>query len=204
MHGPKHPDIKQTLEDELYAGLEFIQEIRSRFPTQKILFKYGNHEDRLDRWIVKNCKLFWNIVSLDRQLQLKEYSIEYTNYNIPTKILNTNLYIQHSPPSYSENCANTSLKKKIGASFIYGCTHRMDYACKTTIDGKLQEVYSNGWLGSTDLSEEHARIFSYAKGHQNWQQCFSIVTVIDKTEYHINQIPIKNYKCVVDGNIYAG
>ena len=206
-HGPKHPDAQEALEDELYQGKEFLTGLRKRFTNQHLVFLFGNHENRLDRYILNKCPAFWNLVRLDKQLGLKLLDVEWYDYNYEYRLENTNLFVQHSPPSYSENLAMTSLKKKLDHSAIYGCSHRMDFACKTGKQG-VYEVWANGWLGSTDLSKGHSRVFSYAKGHQNWQQCFSIVNVIDGKEFQVQQIPIRKsknkYWCIVDGFYYEG
>ena len=55
-HSPKHSEVIKNLWDEMEWGMEFIRSIRSRFPKTKITFIYGNHEDRLDRFIHQNCK----------------------------------------------------------------------------------------------------------------------------------------------------
>lgn len=199
-HGPKHPAIKDVLEDELSAGLDFIKELRRRFPKIPILFIYGNHEWRLERFIVDKCPAFWNILKLEKQLQLEHYNIEMLQYNKAHNIPGTDLFIQHSPPSYSENAASTALKKKPGASYIWGCTHRIQRFVKK---GKYRyyEAYLNGWLGSTNLSEDHFEVFRYTKGHDDWQNGFSIVDVVGDW-FSVNQYLIKDYKASVGGYLY--
>lgn len=201
-HGPKHPDIGETLETEIYWGVEFMQNLRKRFPNQKIMFIYGNHEDRLDRFLVKQVPSCYNFFSLHKMLRLEELNIEWIPYNSAYRLLKTNFYIQHSPPSYSKNTAMVSLEQKLDISAMYGCTHRMQHAARTGASGRVYDVFSNGWLGSTTLTKEHKRIFSYAKGHSNWQQCFSIIN-IDGPNYYVNQIPIRQHSCFVDGHLYS-
>lgn len=201
-HGPKHPDILSTLEDELYAGLEFFKNLRKKFPALEIVFLFGNHEWRLDRFLLQHAKQFFSLLSVENFLQLKEYNIEYYEYQVPYQLENTNCYIVHSPPSYGVNGARTSLLKKMDQDYIYGCTHREQKACLTASSGTVYTAYFNGWLGSTTLTPEHKRVYSYAKGHESWQQCFCIVTVVDGKEHHINQYSIRNNRVVVDGFLY--
>jgi len=203
-HGPRHPDIQRTLEDELFWGQEFFSGLRKRFKKTKITMLCGNHEHRLDRFIINTCPAFWNILSLDKMMRWDDLDIEWLPYNQKYQIGESRLYVQHSPPSYSENAAMTSLKKKMDASFIYGCTHRIQHACKTGVTGMVHNVWLNGFLGSTTLTEDHARVFSYTKGHENWQQGASIVTLVDNKEFHVNQFQILNNKAVVDGFLYEG
>jgi hypothetical protein len=202
MHGPAHPDVSFSLEDEFHAGNEFLIKLRKMFPTQHIVFLYGNHCDRLDRFIIKNSKQFYNMLTVENMLYLDNLKIEYYHYNHCYRVDETNLYIQHSPPSYGQNGARTSLLTKMDASFIYGCTHRKQVACITGHSGEIYTCYFNGWLGSITASPEHARVFSYAKGHQNWQSTASIVTVIDKKRFFVDQLDINGGSFILDGNLY--
>lgn len=197
----KHPDVLFTLEDEFHMGGEMLTQLKKAAPNSKITFNAGNHEHRVDRWIVKHAKIFYNFLSVDKMLRLKELGIEYYPYNTALRIGKTNLFVQHSPPSYGQTGARTSLLRKPGASFIYGCTHRMQQAHLTDWMGNLQSVYFNGWLGSTSETDQHKRVYDYVKGHENWQNCFSVIYT-DGTEYWVNQVAINNFKCVFEGNRY--
>jgi hypothetical protein len=198
MHGPKHPEVQENLEDEFYAGHEFFSNLKKRF--KNIVFIMGNHEDRLDRFILKHCKPFSNIVTVEKMLDLS--GIEVVPYNQEYKLENTKLRIQHSPPSYSKNGAMVSLERKMDLSHIYGCSHRVQHACKTGGSGEVYNVWYNGWLGSTRLSKQHRRVFSFAKGHENWQQCASLVTVVNKKMFHVEQSQIINNTIRLNGNLY--
>lgn len=201
-HGAKHPDIMQKLDDEIDWGIDFFDKLRKRFKDVKIVFIFGNHEYRLDRFIMNNCPTFWNIIKLEKMLRLKELDIEYLHYNKKYRVDKTNLFIQHSPPSYGVNGARTSLLKKMDSNYIWGCTHREQHAAITGDSGQVYRAWFNGWLGSTSLTKEHAQVFSYAKGHENWQQCFSLVSVYNQTEFFVEQVSINNHKCFVDGHLY--
>lgn len=207
LHGPKHPEIKETVEDEINQTLDFLKNLRKRFPKIQIVFLFGNHEDRLDRWIMQKCPSFWNLLRLDKMLQLEQLDIEWYPYNYEYQVYDSNLYVQHSPPSYSQNAAMTCLKMKMDASYIYACTHRRDYAIKTGKNGRY-EVFCSGWLGSTKQIDHlhntfHKKAFSYTKGHENWQQMATIVYHFDDQSFEVNQFNIrKDHSAVVEGNYY--
>jgi len=202
MHGPKHPEIVTTLEQEFESGIDFLTDLRKRFPTQEIIFNAGNHEYRLDRFIIQHAKPFWNMLTVQKQLQLEHFNVQYYPYNSEVQLEGSNVWCQHSPPSYAEAGPMTSLKKKLDRTYLWGCTHRLGASYLTTAGGNLVAGYFTGWLGSTTLTEQHKHVFSYTKGHENWQQGFAIITIIDGVEAHIQQIPIINYRCVVDGSLY--
>jgi hypothetical protein len=134
-------------------------------------------------------------------LRLKERGISYLPYNSEYQIGDTSLIAQHSPPSYSENGDRTSLLKKPGRSWIFGCTHRMQSAYVNHGEGIVHSAHFNGWLGSTNLTPRHEAVYQFIKNHNTWQQCFSIVTV-SGSQHFVNQYEIKDYRASVDGFIY--
>ena len=203
-HKKKSPLIQTSLEDELYWGNNFFADIRKRFVAKgkRVQFMRGNHEEWLDTYLNEKAPAFWNLCQLDKMVDME--GVEITPYNMAVKVDKTNLYIQHSPPSYAATGPMTSLVKKVDASHIWGCTHRMGHAAITGGSGNVYHGWFNGWLGSTTLSEEHFNVFKYMKGHSNWQHCFAIVTVINGKEFYVTQHEIKNFSTVVDGFIYEG
>jgi hypothetical protein len=198
----KHPSVSIDMEDELYEGLKFFQDLRKRYPKLDITFLFGNHEHRYERWVIENAKPMHNKLRLEYELQLEQNEIEFYPYPYKYQIEKSNCYVMHSPPSYGVNGARTSLLLKNDESYIYGCSHRQQHATITGGSGKVYECFFNGWLGSVDETPDHAEVFGYRKGHASWQKCFSLVTVKDEAEAIINQISIRNHTCVVDGNYY--
>jgi len=203
-HSPTNCEIQADLCFELDWGKEFFTKLRKKFPKQKIIFQYGNHEDRLNRFIMKYCKPFWNILKLEYELGLERLDIEHYPYNNAYNVPNTDLFIQHSPPSYSQgNAARTSMIKKGSGSFIWGCTHRPDWFPLKTYTGETYEAHCLGWLGSTNLTDDHKNVFAYTKGHESWGNSFAIVDVYG-SDYFIHHHLIKNYKCSINGVLYEG
>lgn len=200
MHGPKHPDVVTKLEEEIYMGRDFLAMLRDEFPLAKIVFLFGNHEDRMERFILKSVPSFYNLLKLEHSLLLDKQRIEWYPYNSRYYIL-PDLFVQHSPPSYAKNGAMTALEKIIDCSAIYGCSHRVLHASRTGVSGKEYHVWYNGWLGSTTLTPEHARVFSYAKTHESWQTCAMLVDVIND-KFFAHQFSIIDGMAVVEGDIY--
>jgi len=203
-HGAKDPDIKTVLEDEISWGIEFIDYLRKRFKDTEIHFIFGNHEWRLARFLMDKCPVLWNMFRLEKMLRLEELNIGYTPYNTKYQLEETDFHLQHSPPSYGKTGTMVSLEAKMDESYMYGCTHRIQHSCKTGSSGRVYNAWYNGWLGSTDLTPEHTKVFMYTKGHSNWQQGASIVTCVNGIEFYVEQFQIINHTAVVSGTYYEG
>lgn len=202
-HGPTHPLVGTLLSNEIDDTRLFLQNLRKRFPKVEIVFLYGNHEDRFDRFLVQHCKVLFKLISLDKLLGLEELNISFKLYNYRYRLEKTNLYIQHSPPSYGKNGAMVSLERDVDQDSLYGCSHREQKATKTSKSGVTYTCWYNGWLGSTNATQAHEKVFSYVKGHQNWQQCFAMVTVDNGTQAFVDQISIRNHRAYYEGWIYG-
>jgi len=201
-HGPKHPDVQFILQDEIDSCVDFLTSLRKRFPTQEIIYNAGNHEARLDRFIINNAPPFWNMYQLEKMFRLEELGIIYYPYNSRVQLEKTNLYIQHSPPSYTS--AKSAYAHKHDQSSIYGCSHRVEHYTRTGASGSIYETFFNGCLVNVNQDETTKKVFGYAKGHENWQQCMMIVAVENETEHHIEQSLIKNWKVKIGGSLYCG
>lgn len=203
MHGPKSPRVQESLESEMGSGLEWIKKIRKKLPTQKIHYALGNHGFRLERFILKYCKPFWNILTIEKMLELEFYNVSFSRYQDVVQIPDVPIYITHSPPSYSKHAAAISLDKKGEGNWIFSCTHRPTYAQRNTALGNTWECYTMGWLGHTSLTDSHKEVFSFTKGHHEWGQSFITVDIVGK-DYFINHHVIRDYKVCMDGYVYEG
>lgn len=201
-HGPKHPIVGTLLEDEISITRIWLRDLRERFPKVNIHFLFGNHEYRMERFILKNAKALYGIISLHKLLELEENNITWTPYNQAIPVGKSDVYVQHSPPSYAKAGAMTSLERDVDRTTIYGCSHRELKASRTGKTGKEYYCYFNGWLGSTTLTPAHKEVFSYVKGHESWQQCLCIVTEHKGIGY-VEQISIKGGKAACGGYLYG-
>lgn len=202
-HGPTHPLVGSLLDDEISDTRMWLEKLRDEFSRTEIVFLYGNHEYRLERFIITHCRQLFKIFSLEKELGLSKLKIPFYHYNHRYVLDRTDLAVQHSPPSYGKNGAMTSLERDIDQSSIYGCSHRQQHATKTGKSGKQYHCYFNGWLGSTSLTKAHAKVFDYIKGHENWQQCFSIVTTKPGADAWVEQININQGQALYHGYLYG-
>lgn len=203
MHGPKHPDVVEKLQDELCSGEDWISKIRNKLPNSKIHYSFGNHCNRLERFILKNCRAFYNVLNVENSLRLKDYDVTFTKYQEIVQVPKLPIYIMHSPASYSKHAAAVSLDNKVEGNWIFSCTHRPTTAYKATALGNVYEAHTLGWLGSTDLTDSHKEVFSFTKGHHQWANSFIIIDIVGDS-FFINHLLIRDYKVCVDGYLYEG
>lgn len=172
MYGPKHPDIVHTLETEIASVNLALDQIQESSPKSKIIYGFGNHAVRLERFVLDKVPLFYNFFNLKDMYMLEQRAIESFAYQDIWRVGKTELRLMHSPPSYGEVGSRTSLLKKPNSSWIFSCTHRVQMSSITDTNGKVHRCWFNGHMASTNETQEHKRVFSYAKGHENWQKCF--------------------------------
>jgi predicted phosphodiesterase len=72
----REPDTMR-LEDELATGTQFLAWIRSQFPKARIVYKEGNHEFRLPRFIAANAPELGRLLQIPNLLKVQDYGIEW-------------------------------------------------------------------------------------------------------------------------------
>lgn len=200
-YGPKHPVVEENLESEIDSLRDWLYKLKQDNPSSEIIFSEGNHEKRYEKFVLKNCPSFWNRLRLEEELKLSIHDIKYHRYNKPLAINNGSILFQHSPPSYSENAARTSIKKKVDRSYIWGCTHRPDWALLVGDSGNLYEGHNLGWMGSINVALQNQEVFDFMKSHDSWAQSFGVGVFTDKM-FHFQQSVIKENRTMVFGNLY--
>lgn len=63
---------------EIKMGVEFLTYLRKTFPKARIVYKIGNHEERLDAYVIKNAPALEGVegVNLPSFLHMKELGVE--------------------------------------------------------------------------------------------------------------------------------
>lgn len=177
-HGNTKGELR-NLNKEIGQVQGFLKKLREIIPDAKLVYIEGNHEDRLQRYILKEASMFDGIVSFEGLLKLKECGVdEFVSYEPEQSydILGAGqIFARHTPLSVSQNSARLSLTKSF-CSLLYGHIHRIEEAHCTSLNGEDMVAQSVGWGGDS----KHP-IFGYVKGHHQWQQGFGVVTKFGDT-----------------------
>lgn len=77
----RHRELPRYVE-EIQVGKQFLGWLRSRFHGKRIVYKEGNHEDRLERYVVERAPALEGLEGLDLPsfLHLRDHGIEWVNH----------------------------------------------------------------------------------------------------------------------------
>jgi len=200
MSHQKDPRIATMLVDEVSSVLDGLNELDFLFPEAKKVFLEGNHEYRLERYLVSQAPALFGVTSTEHILKMHQRPnwtfVPYgphQSYNI----LGSKLVARHEPLGNSAKLTAT----RALCNLVYGHIHRIEESHIVGLDGKNHVCFSVGWLGD----KRKDLVFNYVKGHHQWQMGFGIVYVDPSTGffYHQKIHIMDNYTCVVNGKLYA-
>ena len=198
----KDPRVFGMLTDEIADVLVGLDQINQVFPKAHKVFLQGNHEFRLERYLIDKAPALFgvtetrNILGFDR---MPNWTYIPYGPNQSYSVLGSHLRARHEP--LANNAKLTATKAM--CSLVYGHIHRIEESHIVGMDGTNHVAFSVGWLGD----KRQDKIYSYVKNHHQWQLGFGLVYVDPKTRYfyhqkvHIHEHK-NNYSCVVNGKRY--
>ncbi len=167
---PKHKQIK----DEIEVVKEFLNTLRKNFKGE-IIYKYGNHEKRLDDYIWLHAEALFGLetLTIEELLELKKLNIKTVHYNQLIKI--NELFIMHGHEiRATSNLINVARQYllKLQANILLGHWHISQSYSSRDLKGKVKSVWVNGCL--CDLYPEY-NLFN------QWEHGFAeVITTKDK------------------------
>lgn len=198
----KDPRVKDLLIDEVSMVNQRLDELDKFFPNAKKVFLEGNHENRLERYLIDRAPAVFGVTETRFLFQFdKRPNWIFKPYgpNQRYSVLGSYLYSKHTPLSSSAKATAT----KAMCSLVYGHIHTIEESHIVGMDGTNHVAFSVGWLGdkSKDL------VFGYVKNHHQWQLGFGLVYVDQKSRrFHHQKIHILEHggklSCVVNGKLY--
>jgi hypothetical protein len=195
--GPEAFEVNMTFEDEIKSVRQGLEELRRAAPKARIRYIEGNHEYRLPRYFAKKAPKMYGAITLPKQLELHNLSIEWIPYGKFQKVscLGSDYQLRHEPYSNSKNCATVTAHSK-AESLGFGHTHRQQTYKFKKGDGTYVQCRSLGWLGDVT-----SPVFSYAKT-DDWSQGFEIAHYYPESKtLQLDYINIENHMAVVYGKL---
>ena len=169
MHGPRHPDIVPSAKEEIDDVNVGLDEFDSAFHGVKKVFLEGNHEFRLERFLIQNAMPLYGIYSVSGLFKMHERKHwTWIPYHADQRhqVLGSHLWARHEP--FAPN-PRLSVQRAL-VSHIYGHVHRAEEAYLVGLDQKPKVAICPGWLGDKRMD-----VFRYLKQTPNWSLGFSII-----------------------------
>lgn len=185
-----HKDpTKARFKQELDCGKQFLQWLRGQFPSQRIIYKEGNHDDRLRRYIAERAPALFDIEEIDLRvmLGLDDLGIEWV---AEKRVINLGkLPVVHGHEFRGGGGVMPArwLYLRTGSTALCGHFHRTSEHHETTLDRRHHGVWSVG-----------CACFLYPQYDPNnkWNNGYAIVEVFQDGHFSVT-----NRRILRDGQV---
>jgi hypothetical protein len=195
----KHPMVDSLLLQEVDSVRQGLNEIDSLFPLAKKVFLEGNHEKRLESYLVAQAPALFGVTDVQYLFDLNRrplWSFVPFGRDQKYKVLGLELYAFHRPKA---SAAKTNIQRVLSSS-VYGDIHKIERAHAVGIDNRHHSAVCPGWLGDVN-----SRVFDYMPSTPQWQLGFAMVTHDHSyNEFFIDTFEIKNNRAIVYGKVFGG
>lgn len=178
----------RSVKEEFDAVREFLSTVRNAFPKTKIVFKYGNHDERWEKWLFLKAPEIFDFEEFQLEIILKfaELKIEVVKDKLPIKIGKLNILHGHElNGGGGVNPARGAFLRTLD-NVIIGHFHRSSEVTEATFGGNIINVRSTGCL--CGMYPMYARV-------NKWNLGFAYVELDIKTgEYELENLKIINGK----------
>ncbi len=202
-----------TFEDDVEATNQFLDQLQSAAPQATIEYLEGNHERRIEKWIVTDAlrsgkgsrsdvKMLNSMFSTQTVLGLDRRKIPiykqgewYDGCHVPGTILRDNCYFTHG--QFTSKAAAAAHLAKYNSNIWFGHTHRMDMATKRTVSSGPIGAWNPGCLCQLQPYWMHQNLTDWVNGYG--------IQLVQRGLGHLNlQIPIINGVSYLSPLIHRG
>jgi predicted phosphodiesterase len=130
---------------EINLAKTFLSNLQSDFPNVKIYFKEGNHEDRLQRYIMERAEQLDGLVDLETMLEFEKRNIHHVESLRYMSVNGIHVFHGHEIQVSGRNAVKR-LYEKTAHSALMGHVHRVDHFVKKGTDEIYRDTYTVGCL----------------------------------------------------------
>lgn len=164
----RNPEARD-FKGERTMGIQLLEYLRQEFPRARIIFKKGNHEERLDSYVIQKAPELYDqaILGLYPLLHMERLGVELVGDKRVIMLGGLSVLHGHelhkgfAPPVNPARGAY--LKGKV--SMLVGHHHKTSEHTETSLDGSIVTTWSTGCL--SDLHPAYAPFNSYNYGFAN-------------------------------------
>ena len=178
---PSKPKLRQ----EIKLGKWFLNELRLAFPKAQIYYKIGNHEMRLERWLmvkapeILDCEEF----RLDILLEFAKHHVILIDKYTVIKAGNLNIIHGHEYKGAGGVYPAKYIYSKSKVNTLCGHYHRSSTYLDKNMDGQYHGGFSTGCL--CELSPDYMP-------YNEWVHGFAIVTMKQNGNFSVQNLTIDN------------
>ena len=192
---PKDPNRNRLLEKEIASINEGLGELDSLGAEDK-RYVFGNHENNVERYLTERAPELFNMVKVEKLLELKDRGWKATPYKEFTKV--GKVYVTHETGSSGQN-AHLQAASKFGTNVVIGHTHRCAVTYKTTVTGRQYVAAMFGHLLDKKMAE-----YMHKVATNDWMLGFGLGYEESNGVMHLKPCPIIDYKVEVNGRLIKG
>jgi predicted phosphodiesterase len=178
---PSKPKFRKEIE----LGKWFLKELRLAFPKAQIYYKIGNHEMRLERWLmvkapeILDCEEF----RLDILLEFAKHHVILIDKYTVIKAGNLNIIHGHEYKGAGGVYPAKYIYGKSKVNTICGHYHRSSTYLDKNMDGQYHGGFSTGCL--CELSPDYMP-------YNEWVHGFAVVTMKKDGNFSVQNLTIDN------------
>lgn len=174
--------------DELETGKQMMAWLRKRFPKARIVYRFGNHEERLDRYILRRAPALFDLPFADvsTQLDLPGQRVELVRDKRLIRLGKLNTIHGHEYRGSGGINPARWLHLRTHAATLSGHFHRPSFHPWRTVDGASSGCWSVGHLCHPTPD--------YAVNNE-WNAGFAVVTISKGGGFEVEN------KLIIDGRV---
>jgi predicted phosphodiesterase len=161
------PDPKsRSLKDEIKATVQFLRVLRRTFPKARIIWKKGNHEERLDPYLVLKAPELLDLdeFKFENLFSLEKLKVEMVDEKRVIKLGKLAIIHGHEYPTPVLGPVNAArgLFLRAKANALVNHHHQSSEHTEPTINGDMITCWSLGCL--CELNPKYARLNKWSHG----------------------------------------
>jgi predicted phosphodiesterase len=184
---------KPKIAYELECCKQFFAHLRSRFPDTNIVWREGNHDYRMEQYLMANAPLFFEIEGArdvwHTAAGIPQHGVKYVREQRPVMLGELMVLHGHEQGKGIANPVNPARGAfmRMLSCVLIGHSHRQSEHTERTADGKVIACWSTGAL--CGLWPDYAKI-------NRWSSGFATVLVEPSGEYEVR------LHRIIDGKVY--
>lgn len=181
-------DPRRCLAEEIDAVRQFLYWLRKQFPKARIIYKIGNHEDRMERFLVKNAPVLLGTsdFEISKLLRFDDMKIECVGSLNLIRLGKLSIYHGHELPQGMSSPVNPARRMwmRVQETLLAGHWHRVsEHTEKTGISNRISSCWSTGCL--CDMSPSYCIV-------NRWGHGFAVVETQADGEFEVHNRKIIN------------